>query len=116
MAGFIEGLARQERMLLPEHPKDYVDENSPLRAIDAFLDMPGVTVPPSPTGRPNHQPGLWLRIYLYGDLNQIQPSRRLERECGRNLEVIWLPARLKPDFKAIADLPKDNGPAIRKTS
>ena len=66
------------------------------------------------TGRPGYHPGLMLRIYLYGYLNQVQSSRRLERECGRNLELIWLTGRLKPDFKTIADFRKDNGPAIRK--
>ena len=114
MAGFIEGLDRQQTMLLPEHLDDYVDENSPVRAIDAFLDMLdlamlGFTVQPSPTGRPGYHPGLLLRIYLYGYLNQIQSSRRLERECGRNLELIWLTGRLKPDFKTIADFRKDQG-------
>lgn len=120
MAGFIEGFDRQQTMLLPEHLDDYVDENSPVRAVDAFLDMLdlatlGFNVQPSSTGRPGYHPGLLLRIYLYGYLNQIQSSRRLERECGRNLELIWLTGRLKPDFKTIADFRKDNGPAIRKT-
>ena len=69
---------------------------------------------PEPTGRPGYHPGLMLRIYLYGYLNQVQSSRRLERECGRNLELIWLTGQLKPDFKTIADFRKDNGPAIRK--
>jgi transposase len=120
MARFIEGLDRQQTMLLPEYLDDYVDENSPVRAADAFLDMLdlatlGFNVHPSSTGRPGYHPGLLLRIYLYGYLNQIQSSRRLERECGRNLELIWLTGRLKPDFKTIADFRKDNGPAIRKT-
>jgi transposase len=119
MAQFIEGLDRQQTMLLPEHLDDYVDENSPVRAIDAFADMLdlaalGFNVQPASTGRPGYHPGLMLRIYLYGYLNQIQSSRRLERECGRNLELIWLTGRLKPDFKTIADFRKDNGPAIRK--
>ncbi len=74
----------------------------------------GFSVEPEATGRPGYHPGLMLRIYLYGYLNQIQSSRRLERECGRNLELIWLTGRLKPDFKTIADFRKDNGPAIRK--
>ena len=119
MAQFIEGLDRQQTMLLPEHLDDYVDENSPVRAIDAFADMLdlstlGFNAQAAGTGRPGYHPGLMLRIYLYGYLNQVQSSRRLERECGRNLELIWLTGRLKPDFKTIADFRKDNGPAIRK--
>ena len=98
---------------------DYVDENNPVRAIDAFVDLVdlavlGFNAAPAATGRPGYHPGLMLRIYLYGYLNQVQSSRRLERECGRNLELIWLTGRLKPDFKTIADFRKDNGPAIRK--
>lgn len=119
MAHFIEGLDCQQTMLLPEHLDDYVDENSCVRAIDAFSDMLdlaalGFNVQPAATGRPGYHPGLMLRIYLYGYLNQVQSSRRLERECGRNLELIWLTGRLKPDFKTIADFRKDNGPAIRR--
>ena len=119
MAQFIEGLDRQQSMLLPEHLDDYVDENSPVRAIDAFADLLdlsrlGFNAQAAGTGRPGYHPGLMLRIYLYGYLNQLQSSRRLERECGRNLELIWLTGRLKPDFKTIADFRKDNGPAIRK--
>jgi transposase len=119
MAHFIEGLDRQQTMLLPEHLDDYVDENSHVRAIDAFVDMLDLavlsfSVQPAATGRPGYHPGLMLRIYLYGYLNQVQSSRRLERECGRNLELIWLTGRLKPDFKTIADFRKDKGPAIRK--
>ena len=106
-------------MLLPECVDDYVDENSPVRAIDAFADILdlealGFNAQAAATGRPGYHPGLMLRIYLYGYLNQVQSSRRLERECGRNLELIWLTGRLKPDFKTIADFRKDNGPAIRK--
>ena len=119
MSHFIEGLDRQQTMLLPEHLDDYVDEHSPVRAIDAFADMLdlavlGFNTQPAATGRPGYHPGLMLRIYLYGYLNQVQSSRRLERECGRSLELIWLTGRLKPDFKTIADFRKDNGPAIRK--
>ncbi len=119
MTQFIEGSDRQQTMLLPEHLDDYVDENSPVRAIDAFTDMLdlaalGFNTRPAATGRPGYHPGLMLRIYIYGYLNQVQSSRRLERECGRNLELIWLTGQLKPDFKTIADFRKDNGPAIRK--
>lgn len=106
-------------MLLPEHLDDCVDENNHVRAIDAFVDMLdlvvlGFSAQLAATGRPGCHPGLRLRIYLYGYLNQIQSSRRLERECGRNLELIWLTGRLKPDFKTSAGFRKDNGPAIRK--
>ncbi len=119
MTRFIEGLDRRQTMLLPECLDDHVDENSPVRAIDAFADMLGLSTlgfnaQAAATGRPGYHPGLMLRIYLYGYLNQVQSSRRLERECGRNLELIWLTGRLKPDFKTIADFRKDNGPAIRK--
>ena len=119
MAQFIEGADRQQVMLLPDCLDDYVDEECPARAIDAFADMLDLSVlgfkaEPAATGRPGYHPGLMLRIYLYGYLNQVQSSRRLERECGRNIELIWLTGRLKPDFKTIADFRKDNGPAIRK--
>ena len=119
MGQFIEGLDRQQLMLLPECLDDYVGEDSPVRAIDTFIDMLcladlGFQTSPAATGRPGYHPGMMLRIYLYGYLNQIQSSRRLERECNRNLELIWLTGRLKPDFKTIADFRKDNGPAIRK--
>ncbi|MEM6891841.1 MAG: IS1182 family transposase [Pseudomonadota bacterium] len=105
--------------MLPECLEDYVGEESPVRAIDAFVDMLdlaglGFQSSPAATGRPGYHRGLMLRIYLYGYLNQVQSSRRLERECGRNLELIWLTGRLKPDFKTIADFRKDNGLAIRK--
>jgi transposase len=119
MARFIEGADRRQVTLLPESLDDYVDEENPARAIDAFVEMLdlaalGFDTVPEATGRPGYHPGVMLRIYVYGYLNQIQSSRRLERECGRNLELIWLTGRLKPDFKTIADFRKDNGPAIRK--
>ncbi|MDP5215890.1 IS1182 family transposase [Ruegeria sp. 2205SS24-7] len=119
MGQFIEGVDRHQAMLLPECLDDYVCTGSPVRAIDAFVEMLdlaalGFNATPPATGRSGYHPGLMLRIYLYGYLDQVQSSRRLERECGRNLELIWLPGRLKPDFKTIADFRKDNGPAIRK--
>ena len=100
MGQFIEGVDRHQTTLLPECLEDYVGEDSPVRAIDAFIDMLdlaglGFQSSPAATGRPGYHPGLMLRIYLYGYLNQIQSSRRLERECGRNLELIWLTGRLK---------------------
>lgn len=119
MARFITGLDRTQATLLPAFVDDYVDENNPVRAIDAFIDMLdlaslGFDVEPEATGRPGYHPATMLKLYLYGYLNQVQSSRRLERECGRNLELIWLTGQLKPDFKTIADFRKDNGPAIRK--
>ncbi|MEM6889793.1 MAG: transposase [Pseudomonadota bacterium] len=115
----IEGVDRHQAMLLPECLEDYIVEDRPVRAIYAFidpLDLAGLGFQSSPatTGRPGYHAGLMLRIYHYGYLNQIQSSRRLERECGRNLELIWLTGRLKPDFKTIADFRRDSGPAIRK--
>jgi transposase len=119
MSRFIEGLDRTQTTLLPACVDDYVGEESPVRAIDAFINMLdlaslGFAVAPEVTGRPGYHPATMLKLYLYGYLNQVQSSRRLERECGRNLELIWLTGRLKPDFKTIADFRKDNGPAIRK--
>ena len=119
MKRFIEGVGRDQVTLLPECLDDYVEEDNLARVIDAFIEMLdlislGFAVAPEATGRPGYHPSLMLRIYLYGYLNQVQSSRRLERECGRNLELIWLTGRLKPDFKTIADFRKDNGPAIRK--
>ena len=73
-------------------------------------------VAPEATGRPRYHPATLLKIYMYGYLNQVQSSRRLERECGRNLELIWLTGRLAPDFKTIADFRRDNGPAIARSA
>lgn len=119
MKRFIEGTGRDQVTLLPDCLDDYVEEGNPVRVIDAFIEMLdlgflGFGIEPEATGRPGYHPVVMLGIYLYGYLNQIQSSRRLERECGRNLELIWLTGRLKPDFKTIADFRKDNGPAIRK--
>jgi transposase len=100
---------------------DWVDESNPVRAVDAFvdaLDLFGLgfrDAEPAATGRPGYHPAPLLKLYIYGYLNRIQSSRRLEREAGRNLEVIWLLQRLAPDDKTIADFRKDNGPAIKKT-
>ncbi len=119
MKRFIEGLDRSQATLLPDCIDDYVAEDNPVRAIDAFVDMLdlaalGFDVEPEATGRPGYHPAVMLKIYVYGYLNQVQSSRRLERECTRNLELIWLTGQLKPDFKTIADFRKDNGPAIKK--
>ncbi|MEO1139249.1 MAG: transposase, partial [Pseudomonadota bacterium] len=103
MVQFIEGIDWQLTVLLPDCLDDYVDQSSSVRAIDAFVDMLGLAelgfqTSPAATGRPGYHPGLMLRIYLFGYLNQIQSSRRLERECGRNRELIWLTGQLKPDM------------------
>jgi transposase len=120
MARFIEGADRRQATLLPYTIEDYVGEENPVRVIDAFIDMLDLAtlgfngVIPEETGRPSYHPATLLKIYVYGYLNQVQSSRSLERECHRNLELIWLTGRLAPDFKTIADFRRDNGPAIRK--
>ncbi len=122
MGRFIEGADRRQATLLPEAIEDYVGEENPVRVIDAFVDMLDLAalgfdgVIPEETGRPSYHPATMLKIYVYGYLNQVQSSRGLERECRRNLELIWLTSRLAPDFKTIADFRRDNGLAIRKVS
>ena len=121
MKRFVEGQDRRQTTLLPDCVDDYVTEENPVRAIEAFVDALDLAalgfagVVPEATGRPAYRPGALLKIYLYGYLNRIQSSRRLERETQRNLELIWLTGRLTPDFKTIANFRKDNGPAIRAT-
>ena len=120
MKRFIEGADRGQWTLLPESLDDWIDESNPVRVIDAFADALDLGelgfegVEPAATGRPGYHPAVLLKLYIYGYLNRVQSSRRLEREAGRNLEVIWLLGRLVPDDKVIADFRKDNGPAIRK--
>src|SRR5258706_6124399 len=120
MKGFVEGLDRGQSTLLPECLDDWIDENNPVRIIDAFVDALDLGelgfegVEPAATGRPGYHPSVPLKLYIYGYLNRVQSSRRLEREAGRNLEVLWLTGRLVPDHKTIADCRKDNGAAIRK--
>jgi len=120
MGRFIEGADRRQATLLPETIEDYVGKENPVRVIDAFVDMLDLAalgfdgIIPEETGRPGYHPATMLKIYVYGYLNQVQSSRGLERECCRNLELIWLTRRLAPDFKTIADFRRDNGPAIRK--
>jgi transposase len=119
MGRFVEGEDRRQGVLLPEYLDDYVSEENPVRVIDVFVDELDLAalgfagVVPEATGRPAYHPGLLLKIYVYGYINQITSSRRLEREAGRNVEMMWLTQRLAPDFKTIADFRKDNGPAIR---
>jgi transposase len=120
MAGFIEGVDRGQLWLLPESLDQWVEERNPVRVIDAFveqldLDELGFKMAePADLGRPGYNPALHLKLYIYGYLHRIQSSRRLERECQRNLEVMWLLGRLAPDHKTIADFRKDNGAAIKK--
>ena len=118
MSGFIEGENRYQSTLFPERVDDYVEEDSVVRVIDVFIDRLdisglGFKAEPAETGRPGYHPRTMLKIYVYGYLNQVHSSRRLEREAGRNVELMWLSGRLAPDFKTIANFRKDNGEAIR---
>ena len=121
MKGFVQGADRQQTTLLPECLDDWVDEGNSIRAVDVFVDALELRdlgfggVDPAATGRPAYHPSPMLKLYIYGYLNRVQSSRRLEREAGRNLEVMWLTGRLAPDFKTIANFRRDNGPAIRAT-
>ena len=120
MKGFVQWVDRQQATLLPEYLDNWVDESNPVRAVDVFVDalelrdlgFDGVT--PAATGRPGYHPSAMLKLYIFGYLNRVQSSRRLEREAGRNLEVMWLTGRLVPDHKTIADFRRDNGPAIKR--
>jgi transposase len=120
MTRFVQGMDRQQTTLLPECLDDFIDESNPVRAVDVFVDALdlrdlGFTgVDPADTGRPAYHPSPLLKLYIYGYLNRVHSSRRLECECQRNLEVMWLTGRLAPDHKTIADFRKDNGPAIKK--
>jgi transposase len=119
MKRFIEGEDRQQVALLPECLDDYIGEDNPVRVVDAFveeLDLQALGfkgVDPASTGRPSYHPAVLLKLYIYGYLNRIQSSRRLEREAQRNVELMWLTGRLAPDFKTIADFRHDNGAGIR---
>jgi transposase len=118
MSGFIEGEDRTQATLFPERLDDYIAEESAVRVIDVFIDDLdisglGFKTEPNDTGRPAYHPSTMLKIYVYGYLNRVQSSRRLEREAQRNVELMWLSGRLAPDFKTIADFRKDNGEAIR---
>jgi len=119
MKRFVEGADRRQVTLLPPCLDDYVTEDNPVRVVEVFIDeldlgvlgFEGVV--PEVTGRPSYHPATMLKLYLYGYLNRVQSSRRLEREAGRNIEVMWLTGRLVPDFKTIATFRRDNGPAIQ---
>src|SRR3974377_1771354 len=120
MRRFVEGIDRGQTTLFPECLEDWIDENNPVRAIDVFVDELDLSelgfdgVAPETTGRPSYHPSGLLKLYIYGYLNRVQSSRRLEREAGRNVEGWWLRGRLIPDHKTIADFRKDSGPAIKQ--
>lgn len=120
MKRFVEGLDRGQSTLFPECLEDWIGEDNPVRVIDVFVDQLDLAelgfsgVDPERTGRPSYHPSALLKLYIYGYLNWVQSSRRLERDAGRNVEVMWLTGRLVPDHKTIADFRKDNGRAIRK--
>src|SRR5579871_3126427 len=120
MRRFVEQADRGQSTLLPECLDDFIDESNPVRVIDIFVDaldlaeMSFEGIAPAATGRPSYHPSVLLKLYIYGYLNRVQSSRRLEREAGRNVEVMWLLGRLAPDHKTIADFRKDNGLALRR--
>jgi len=118
MSGFIEGENRHQTTLLPQSLDEYVSEDNPVRVVDLFIDALdisglGLNAQAKNTGRPGYDPRLMLKLYIYGYLNRVQSSRRLEREAQRNVKLMWLTGRLAPDFKTIADFRKDNGKAIQ---
>src|SRR6188472_4249077 len=118
MKRFIEGADRSQVTLLPECLDDYIAEDNPVRVVDALVDeldlreLGSASAEPAATGRPSYHPAVLLKIYIYGYLNRIQSSRRLEREAQRNVELMWLTDRLAPDFKTIADFRRDNSKGI----
>jgi transposase len=120
MKRYVEGEDRSQATLFPERLDDYIAEDNPVRVIDVFveelelLELGFEGMEPEATGRPAYHPPTLLKIYIYGYLNRIQSSRRLEREAQRNVELVWLTGKLMPDFKTIADFRKDNGAAIRR--
>jgi len=119
MVRFVEGEDRKQVTLLPECLDDFIAEDNPVRIIDAFVDelelisLGFQSATPAATGRPSYHPAVLLKIYIYGYLNRVQSSRRLERECQRNVELMWLTGRLAPDFKTIAEFRRGNGEGIR---
>ncbi|MGY4399017.1 transposase [Sphingomonas sp. UYAg733] len=124
MGRFIAGCDRRQQLLLPECVDDYVSADAPVRVVDVFVDELDLAAlgfgDAAATGRPGYHPATMLKLYIYGYLNQVQSSRRLEREAGRNVEVMWLTGKLAPDFKTIADFRRDHGaghsggvPAVR---
>src|SRR5258708_35664903 len=119
MRRFVEGADRGQSTLFPDHLEDWIGEDNPVRVIDVFVDELDLAelgfdgVAPEATGRPSYHPSILLKLYIYGYLNRVQSSRRLEREALRNVEVMWLVGRLAPDHKTIAHFPNDHGRALR---
>src|SRR3974377_1974348 len=120
MRRFVEGSDRKQVTLFPECLEDWIDGDNPVRVIDVFVEELDLSemgfsgVDPEVTGRPSYHPSVLLKLYIYGYLNRVQSSRRLEREALRNVEVMWLTGRLSPDHKTIADFRKDSGGAIKQ--
>src|SRR5216110_3799089 len=120
MKRFVEGTDRGQNTLFPECLQDWICEDNPVRVIDVFVDELDLAelrfsgIDPEATGRPSYHPSVLLKLYIYGYLNRVQSSRRLEREAARNVEVTWLTGRRVPNHKTIADFRKDNGKAIRQ--
>ena len=118
MIRFVQGADRKQPALLPSCLDDYVSEDNLARVVDVFVDeldlqaLGFAGVVPAATGRPAYHPATMLKLYVYGYLNRVQSSRRLEREAQRNVELMWLTQRLAPDFKTIANFRRDNGAAI----
>jgi len=121
MSGYIAGVDRDQVTMFPERLEDWIGEDHAVRVVDVFVDALNLSeagfdrVVPAHTGRPGYHPSVLLKLFIYGYLNRIASSRRLEREAGRNIEVMWLTGRLVPDHKTIADFRRDNSAAIRKT-
>ena len=118
MSGFIVGADRNQATLFPERLDDFVAEESAARVIDFFVDEIdlsglGFKTEPADTGRPGYHPAMLLKLFIYGYMNRVQSSHRLEQEAQRNVELMWLTGRLAPVFKTIAGFRKDNGEAIR---
>jgi transposase len=119
MKRFIEGQERDQATLFPEYLEDFVADDNPVRVIEAYVESLDLCalgfagVDPKETGRPSYHPSVHLKLFIYGYLNAVQSSRRLERETRRNVEVMWLLGRLVPDHKTIAEFRRNNGPAIR---
>ena len=120
MASYVEGVDRGQATLFPDRLDNFVDADNPVRIVDAFVDaldlreLGFLRAAPASTGRPGYCPAVLLKLYVYGYLNRIASSRRLEREAARNVELMWLTGRLAPDHKTIADFRRDNGPAIKR--
>ncbi len=121
MAGFSEGVSRDQTTLFPERLDDWIGEDHLARVVDLFVNQLDLGTlgfqryAAARTGRPSYHPSVLLKLFIYGYLNRIPSSRRLECEAGRNVELMWLTGRLVPDHKTIADFRRQNGPAIRNT-